>query len=92
MREFGRVVLAEPMFGHKAGEIGAVTATRDIVARGNGKVGAGVVVEADSVVEAGRLGHGLAEPANTLNGIEEPPGRPKLQRGVMPASGASSRE
>jgi len=44
------------VFGYEAAEEGAVDAAGYVVAGGDGEEGAGVVVEADGVVEAGGFG------------------------------------
>jgi hypothetical protein len=61
-----RLVLVQPMLGHQPGEEGAVHAPGDVVPGRDREEGAGVVVEADRVVEARRLGGLLAEAAHAL--------------------------
>ena len=77
------LVLLEPVLGDQAGEEAAVDAPRHVVAGRDRQEGAGVVVEADGVVEAGGLGHRLAVAAHALRAVVEPPGRAELQRRVM---------
>ena len=72
------------MLGDELGEIGAVDAPGDVVAGGDREIGAGVVVEADGIVEAGRLRGQLAEAQHRFGRIEEPPARPEPQRRVVP--------
>ena len=81
-REHGGFVLRQAVLGDQAREERAIDTARDIVPRGNGKKCARVVVEADGVVEARRLGGLFAEPAHALGAVVEPPGRPELQRRV----------
>jgi hypothetical protein len=44
--------------------------------------GAGVVIEADGVVEPGGLRGHLAEPPHAFGAVVEPPGRAELQRRI----------
>ena len=64
--ELGRLPVGEPVLGDQPREEGAVDPPGDIVPRRDRQEGAGVVVEADRVVEAGRLGGHLAEAAHAL--------------------------
>ena len=75
------------MFGDEAGEEGAVDAAGDVVAGGDGEEGAGVVVEADGVVEAGGLGGLFAEAHHAFGRVVEPPGRAEFERGVVAGEG-----
>src|SRR5690606_9963951 len=50
-RDLGGLVLVHAVFGDQLRQHRAVDAAGDVVARGDGKEGAGVVVEADGVVE-----------------------------------------
>ena len=79
MGDLERFVLHEASGHHEIGQIGAVHPPRDVVSGGDRAEGAGVVVEADGVVEAGGLGDLLAEPLHPFRRIEEPPGRAELQ-------------
>ena len=55
MRDLRGFVLGEAVLGDQAGEEGAVDAPGGVVAGGNREECAGVVIEADGVVEAGAL-------------------------------------
>ena len=76
-------VFVEAVFGDEATEEGAVDAPGYVVTGGDGEERAGVVVEADGVVEAGGLGGGLAEAHHALGRVVEPPRRPELERGIV---------
>jgi hypothetical protein len=52
------------------------------VAYGNGAERPGVVDEPGGVVEAGRVGDRLPEAPHGVGGVEEPPRRPQVERGV----------
>ena len=54
-------IFVEAVLGDEVSEKGAVYAAGDVMAGGDGEEGAGVIVEADCVVEAGGLGGLLAE-------------------------------
>ena len=82
LRKLVGLVLPQAMFGNEAREKCAIDPARHVVAGRYGRKGAGVVIEADGVVEAGRLGGHLAETAHALRAVVEPPGRPELQRRV----------
>ena len=71
------------MLGDQAGEERAVDPPRDVVPRGDRQEGAGVVVEADGVVEARGLGRLLAEAAHAFGAVVEPPGRAELAGRVV---------
>ena len=75
------------MFGDEAGEKGGVDAPADIVAGRDGEEGAGVVVEADGVVEAGGFGGLLAKAHHAFGGVVEPPGRAEAKGGVVAGEG-----
>ncbi len=64
-------------------EEGAVDAAGHVVAGRDRQEGAGVVVEANCVVEAGGLGDLLAEPHHALGAVVEPPGRAQLQHRIV---------
>ncbi len=83
MCEFEGFVLVDAVFGDEAGKEDGVDAAGYIVAGGNGEEGAGVVVEANGVVEAGGLGGLLAEAHHSLRRIMEPPGWAELERGIV---------
>ena len=83
MRELGGFPVGEPVLGDQPGEEGAVDPPGDVVPRRDRQEGAGVVVEADGVVEARRLGRHLAEAAHALRAVVEPPGRAQLQARIM---------
>src|SRR5690606_23659867 len=84
VRHLLRLILVEPVIGHQFGQEIAVDAPRHVVARGDRAEGAGVVVEADRVVEAGRLRGKLAKAVHAFGAVEKPPGRPKPQGRIMP--------
>ena len=67
----------QPVLGYELGQEGAIHAPRHVVPRGNGKKGARVVVEADRVIEARRLGCLLAKAQHSLWTVMKPPGRPE---------------
>src|SRR5207248_5290028 len=71
---FEGFVFVEAVFGYEAAEEGAVDAAGYVVAGADGEEGAGVVVEADGVVEAGALGGLFAEAHHALGGVVKPPG------------------
>jgi len=56
MRDFKCFVFFQPVFSNQPGKKGAINAARHIVPCRNGKKCARVVVEADRIVEARRLG------------------------------------
>jgi hypothetical protein len=56
MRHLKRLVFVQPVFGDELGQEGAVHAPGNVVPGGNGKEGAGVVVEPNRIVEPCRLG------------------------------------
>ena len=72
------------MLCHPLREEAAIDPPRDIVPRRDGEEGARIVVEADGVVEPGRLGRHLAKPAHALRSVVEPPGGAEPQARVMP--------
>src|ERR1700733_8208751 len=73
--DFEGFVFVEAVLGYEAAEEGAVDAAGYVVAGGDGEEGAGVVVEADGVVEAGGLGGLLAEGHHAFGGgVEQPSG------------------
>src|SRR6202789_3185357 len=76
---FEGFVFVEAVFGDEAAEEGAVDAAGYIVAGRDGEEGAGVVVEADGVVEAWCFGRGLAEAHHAFGGVVDPPGGPELE-------------
>ena len=78
-----RLVLIQAMGVDEVGEIGAIDPARHVVAGGNRQIGAGVVVEADGVVEARRLG-GSSRKRRMPSAVEEPPGGPEPQGRIMP--------
>ena len=86
MRGVGFVEV-EAVLGDETGEEGGVHAAADVVAGGDGEEGAGVVVEADGVVEAGGLGGLLAEAEHAFGGVVEPPGRAEAEGGVVAGEG-----
>src|SRR6266545_4436343 len=59
-RHLARLVLVEPAVGDQPGQKGAVHPARDVVAPGDRQECPRVIVEADGIVEAGRLGGTLA--------------------------------
>src|SRR6185312_13054069 len=73
-RGFRGLLLAEAGLGDEARQKRAVDTARNVVARRNRQECTRVVVEANGVVEAGRLRRQLAEAAQTLGTIMEPPG------------------
>ncbi len=79
--------LVEAVLGDEAGEEGAVDAAGYVVAGGDGEEGAGVVVEADGVVEAGGFGGLFAEAHHAFGRVVEPPGRAELERGIVAGEG-----
>ena len=79
MRHFERFSLAQPAGANKFRQISAVRTSRHIMPRGNGTEGAGVVIEAGGVVESAGLGHRAPEIADSLERVEEPPGRSQPQ-------------
>src|SRR6202012_5872057 len=70
----------QAMFDDELSEQTAIGASRQIVSRRDGKEGARVVVEAHRVVEAGRFGGRLAEPAHAFGTVVEPPCGAEPQR------------
>ncbi len=84
---FEGFVFVEAMLGYEAAEEGAVDAAGYVVAGGDGEEGAGVVVEADGVVEAGGLGGGFAEAHHALGRVVEPPGWAEFERGIVAGEG-----
>src|SRR5712672_2298945 len=80
---FEGFVFVEAVFAYEAAEEGAVDAAGYVVAGGDGEKGAGVVVEAYGVVEAGGLGGLFAEAHHALGGVVEPPGRTEFERGIV---------
>src|SRR5204862_7913268 len=60
--DLDRLVLLETLLDDEPGEEAGIDPPYEIVARRDGQQRAGVVVEADGVGEAGRLGDELAEP------------------------------
>ena len=72
-------------------EVGDGTKARvgpgDIVPRGDREEGAGVVVKADRIVEACRLGGHVAEAAHAFGAVVEPPGGAQFEAGIMPGEG-----
>src|SRR5690348_12341598 len=82
-RGLGGLLLGEAMLGEEAREKGTVAAPREVVARRNREERACVVVEADGVVEARRLGRLLAEAAQALGTVVKPPGGTELEHGVV---------
>src|SRR5580692_8550214 len=75
------------MLGYETAEEGAVYAAGYVVARGDGEEGAGVVVEADGVVEAGGLGGGFAEAHHAFGGVVEPPRGAEFDRREVASDG-----
>jgi hypothetical protein len=63
---FEGLVFIETVFGDEAAEKGAVDSAGHVVTGGDGEEGAGVVVEADGVVEAGGFSGSLAETHHAL--------------------------
>ncbi len=61
-----RLVLLETVFGDEASQIPRVDAARKVVPRGDGQEGSRVVDETRGVVEAGGLGHELAEASHAV--------------------------
>ena len=84
MRQFGGLPVLDAVFHDQFGKETAVDPPRDIVARRDREEGAGVVVEADGVVEAGGFRGHPAEAAHAFGAIMEPPGRAKLEAGIVP--------
>ena len=77
-------VFVQLMLRYQSCQVGAVHAASDVVPRGNGEEGSGVVVESDGVVEAGGLGGQLAEAHHAFGAVVKPPGRSQAKAGVMP--------
>ena len=81
------LIFVKPVFGDAGCEEGAVAAPRHIVPRGNREVCASVVIEADAVVEAGRLCRQFHETLHAIRAIEEPPCGAKAQGRVVASEG-----
>jgi hypothetical protein len=82
-RDLVRLVLIQPVLDDEPREEAAVDSPGHVVAGGNGKVGARIVVEANCIGEARRLRRNLAEAPHAIRTVEEPPGRPEPQRRIM---------
>ena len=83
VRHFKGFVFVEAVFGDQSGKESAIHAAGHVVPRGNGEEGAGIVVEADRVVEARRLRDLFAEAHHAFGAVVKPPGRAKAQAGIM---------
>src|SRR4051794_28043180 len=71
VRKLMRLILIQAMLDDKLREIRAIDPAGDVVAGRNRGKGARVVVEADGVVEARRLGRELAKAPHALGAVEE---------------------
>src|SRR6185312_13792262 len=71
-----RFPVLEAMLGHELRQEAAIDPPRDIVPGGYRQERAGVIVEADCVVKASRLGHLTAEAAHPFGTVVKPPRRP----------------
>src|SRR5437899_6083491 len=72
-RELVRFVLFDLVLAHELRQKSAVDPSCDVVSSGDGKEGAGVVVEADRVVKAGGLSRLFAKAQHALGTVVEPP-------------------
>ena len=79
----GAALQPHAVLGDELGEEAAVDPPRDVVPRRNRQESTGVVVEADGVVEAGRLGGHAAEALHAFRAVVEPPCRAELEAGVV---------
>lgn len=80
-------ILVKLVLGDTGCEEGAVTAPCHVVPRRNGEVGACVVIEADAVVEASRLGRQFPETPHAIRAIEKPPCGAQAQGRVVAGEG-----
>ena len=90
VRRRQRLVLVEAVRGDQLGEVAAVEPAGHVVAGRDGAERAGVVDEARGAAEPGGLGDGAAVAADRLRGVEEPPGRTRVDARVEARPAARS--
>src|SRR5437867_3395845 len=86
--ELEGLVLIDLVLGDQLREKSAVHAPSNVVPSGYRKKRAGVVVEADGVVEACRFGHLLPKALHARGAVIEPPWRSELQNRIVTGEGS----